>query len=357
MPRIKKQGLDYFPLNTDFIHDRLVRRIMKREGDASLSVLIEVLSYIYSGEGYYVCADALFYEDLSSNLYEKTSDDIRRIVSLAVEYGIFDAVLHVKYGILTSADIQRQYLFSTKRRNVSHLDPVYCLISEELLGRPSGKNGAGNRSSQPRKTVNSVNETSGESFATADEQGGPGESEVNVNRAENGSFIPENVTSGTHSIAQNSIAQNSIAEHSVAKNRKDSPSPSFPEAECGNPESGNPKGEEEKEKEERGGKEGGKEENFLEKNTEAPLPAKRREWTNETLSELQPPTDGIGRNYDGLIYNMRLYGIPPMEQYAIIRKSNFGAIGGPVWKGFCALRDSCGKIKMPGRYLLSVMNR
>ena len=348
MPRIKKQGLDYFPLNTDFIHDRLVRRIMKREGDASLSVLIEVLSYIYSGEGYYVCADALFYEDLSSNLYEKTSDDIRRIVSLAVEYGIFDAALHVKYSILTSADIQRQYLFSTKRRNVSHLDPAYCLISEELLGRPSGKNGAGNRSSQPRKTVNSVNETSGESSVTADEQGGPDESEVNVNRAENGSFIPENVTSGTHS-----IAQNSIAEHSVAKNRKDSPSPSSPEAECGNTESGNPKGEEEKEKEERGGKE----ENFLEKNTEAPLPSKRREWTNETLSELQPPTDGIGRNYDGLLYNMRLYGIPPMEQYAIIRKSNFGAIGGPVWKGFCALRDSCGKIKMPGRYLLSVMNR
>ena len=348
MPRIKKQGLDYFPLNTDFIHDRLVRRIMKREGDASLSVLIEVLSYIYSGEGYYVCADALFYEDL----YEKTSDDIRRIVSLAVEYGIFDAALHAKYGILTSADIQRQYLFSTKRRNVSHLDPAYCLISEELLARPSGKNGAGNRSSQPRETVNSVNETSMESSVTADEQGGSDELEVNVNRAENGSFIPENVTSGTHS-----IAQNSIAEHSVAKNRKDSPSPSSPEAECGNTESGNPKGEEEKEKEERGGKEGGKEENFLEKNTEAPLPSKRREWTNETLSELQPPTDGIGRNYDGLLYNMRLYGIPPMEQYAIIRKSNFGAIGGPVWKGFCALRDSCGKIKMPGRYLLSVMNR
>lgn len=269
-----------------------------------------------------------------------------------MEYGIFDAALHAKYGILTSADIQRQYLFSTKRRNVSHLDPAYCLISEELLARPSGKNGAGNRSSQSRETVNSVNETSMESSVTADEQGRSDELEVNVNRAENGSFIPENVTSGTHS-----IAQNSIAEHSVAKNRKDSPSPSSPEAECGNTESGNPKGEEEKEKEERGGKEGGKEENFLEKNTEAPLPSKRREWTNETLSELQPPTDGIGRNYDGLLYNMRLYGIPPMEQYAIIRKSNFGAIGEPVWKGFCALRDSCGKIKMPGRYLLSVMNR
>ena len=30
MGRIK-QGLDYFPLNTDFMHDRVVRRVMKRE--------------------------------------------------------------------------------------------------------------------------------------------------------------------------------------------------------------------------------------------------------------------------------------------------------------------------------------
>ena len=35
MARIKKKGLDYFPLNTDFIHDRAVRRLMKREGDGS----------------------------------------------------------------------------------------------------------------------------------------------------------------------------------------------------------------------------------------------------------------------------------------------------------------------------------
>ena len=34
MSRIKKRGLDYFPISTDFIHDRIVRRIMKSEGDA-----------------------------------------------------------------------------------------------------------------------------------------------------------------------------------------------------------------------------------------------------------------------------------------------------------------------------------
>ena len=89
MARIKKKGLDYFPLNTDFIHDRAVRRLMKREGDSALGILVEILSYIYAGEGYYVRADRLFYEDLSAGLYEKSADDVERIVRLAVEYGLF----------------------------------------------------------------------------------------------------------------------------------------------------------------------------------------------------------------------------------------------------------------------------
>ena len=49
MGRIK-QGLDYFPLSTDFMHDRIVRRVMKREGDSAFTVLIYIMSYLYSGE-------------------------------------------------------------------------------------------------------------------------------------------------------------------------------------------------------------------------------------------------------------------------------------------------------------------
>lgn len=123
MSRIKKRGLDYFPMNTDFMHDRLVRRIMKREGDGAFAILLGALSCIYADEGYYVCADELFYEDLSACLYEKTADDVKRILALAVEYGIFSAQLFEQYAILTSAEIQRQYLFSTKRRKSSAIDP------------------------------------------------------------------------------------------------------------------------------------------------------------------------------------------------------------------------------------------
>ena len=52
MSRIKKRGLDYFPISTDFIHDRIVRRIMKSEGDAAVTVLVETLCSIYTNEGY-----------------------------------------------------------------------------------------------------------------------------------------------------------------------------------------------------------------------------------------------------------------------------------------------------------------
>lgn len=332
MPRIKKQGLDYFPVNTDFIHDRLVRRIMKREGDASLSVLIEVLSYIYAGEGYYVSADSLFYEDLSSNLYEKNCDDVKRIVALAVEYGVFDAALFQKYAILTSADIQRQYLFSTRRRNSSQLEPAYCLIADELTQKAT-------REKKP-KTVKSVNGTTAGAYPNPYGEPDWEPKDANVNKAENVALIPGNATSGTHSIAQHSIAQQSTEEHSVAEQRKDSPSSSPLGSEAGE-----------------SGKEEGGEENSLDKAAPNHTADKRREWTLEDIDRLQPPTDGVKRNYDGLLYSMRLFSIPPSEQYAIIRKSNFGAIGGPVWKGFCTLRDSNGKIKLPGRYLLSVMNK
>ena len=60
------------------------------------------------------------------------------------------------------------------------------------------------------------------------------------------------------------------------------------------------------------------------------------------------------RNLEGLRDNLRRLRVPLPEQYAIILKSNFGIIGHPLWRGFYALRESHGKIRQPGRYLLSL---
>lgn len=302
MARIKKRGLDYFPLNTDFIQDRLVRRIMKREGDGALAILLGALSCIYAGEGYYVSADELFYEDLSANLYEKDANDVKRILALAVEYGIFDAVLFGEYHILTSAEIQSQYIFSTKRRKSSVIDPLYCLIGEGQEDKESDE--------QQNESCNAQSST-----------------------CENVTISPLDVTSGTHSIAQHSIAQYSKKNPLL---------------------SGSPGGETEDADKMSA-------EDISSQEVETPRGKKAQahrsachEWTEEEIAGMQPPGDGTKRNFDGLLYNLRQFRIPPQEQYAIILKSNFGAIGHPLWKGFYTLRDSHGKIRQPGRYLLSL---
>ena len=216
MARIKKKGLDYFPLNTDFIHDRAVRRLMKREGDSALGILVEILSYIYAGEGYYVRADRLFYEDLSAGLYEKSADDVERIVRLAVEYGLFDAVLFERSCILTSVEIQRQYLFSTRRRSISHLEVGYCLLADDepadnkddMKEQPA----FGSEETEGGKSV-SVGDNKDDAKGTPavkSEKQGHGEG---ITRGDNVTFIPENVTSGTHSTAQHSVAQQSKAKN------------------------------------------------------------------------------------------------------------------------------------------------
>lgn len=315
MPRIKKRGLDYFPISIDFMRDRIVRRIMKSEGDGAVSVLLQVLCSIYSGEGYYVLADDLFYDDQADNLYQMQSEDIRRIVALALELGLFDSEVFSKYRLLTSAEIQRQFLFATKRRNASLIDARYCLLSPEELGvqRPA-ENRKGN----------------GESYG------------------ENAAIIPINATFNAENNETMYFGTHSIAQYSIAKKSKENPLLNS------SPDGGTAGNADLKSAEE------GEEEISLERevtgNPSKPAGrgGKRKKWTLEDLSRLQPPRDGMQRNFDGLLCNLRLYAIPPAEQYAIVCKSNFGVIGHPVWRGFYELRGCHGKIRQPGHYLLSL---
>lgn len=329
MARIKKKGLDYFPVNTYFLYDRSVRRLMKNEGDSAVAILFTALSYIYAGEGYYVHADDVFYDDVAASLYERTAADVKRVLRLAVDYGLFDAGLFEREHILTSVDIQKQYLFVTRRRTTSRLEDAYRLLSDEQMSE--NKEHAGQTaSSGEMKTSPADNDTEG----------------INV------TLTPENVTFGTQSIAQQSIAQ-----HSVAKQRTENPLFHSPLEKAGE------KAPEEGEKEEiLSGKTCG---NTAGDAVAASSPGstanapdgKRKAWTQTAIDRLQPPSDGVARNYSGLLDNLRSYSVPPSEQYVIILKSNFGAIGGKVWRGLATLRDGGGKIKLPGRYLLSVVSQ
>ena len=379
MSRIKKRGLDYFPLDIDFLQNRLVRRIMKREGDGALATLVSAFSCIYGGEGYYVLTDAFFYEDISANLYHQTAEDVKRILTLAAEYGIFDVTLFRECGVLTSAVIQRQYLFSTKRRKSSAIDNRFNLITDEQEDDDAGKQGeAAGLFPETSGSETEVSAALPEVSTTLPESA--------MGTSQNVTLIPENVASGTHSIAQNSIAQQSIAQRSIEYPLlNSSPSGRTQDADRESAEGD------------------GEEENFLSSpatpaslvafatftapaafvvpvspavpvssvahassavppsvppaSSVAPLRHPRKEWTDEDICRMQPPSDGVNRNLDGLLFNLRQLRISPPEQRAIILKSNFGAIGHPMWKGFSTIRESCGKIRQPGRFLLSLCNK
>ena len=309
--RIKKQGLDYFPLDTDIMQNRLVRRIMKREGDGAFTVFLGVLSLIYSGEGYYVQVDDMFYDDLAASLFEKDAADVERIVRLALDYGLFDAALFARYGILTSEHIQQQYLFCIRRRRKRAIDPRFCLCADEAEEAECATEEPAEAEPVARKRVTQT--------------------------PQNVTQTPENATRHTQSKAQQSIAQHS----------KESPLLQSSPGSGGTAE-------------EAGARPGGVTSvreavaGVGEEAATAVAPRPVRQWTDADIDALVPPPDGLRRNLDGLKDNLRRLRVPLHEQYALILKSNFGVIGHPLWRGFYALRESHGKIRQPGRYLLSL---
>ena len=345
MGRIK-QGLDYFPLSTDLVHDRIVRRIMKREGDSALSVLLYTLSYLYSGEGYYVRADDDFCDEISDQLFSTDNERVHRILHLLVDYGFFDAALYHRYGILTSVSIQRQYLFITKRRSYRYLLPGYCLLpgaeteqSAESKCKPSAQE-------TTVSTKDIVAETPDDVYKISDT------ATESRNDANNFPYIKEKERK--ENILPNPPCQGGDEERDggdIFETEEDGGGNGVYSTRNVVCDRKNDLGSREHGANSVGNKAG------CEQNESAcnKVAKKKRDFDQADIDRICPPTDGVPRNFPGLLDNLRLYHIPPAEQYAIVMKSNYGEIGGKVWQGFGVIRGSGGKIKLPGHYLLSVL--
>ena len=294
MSRVKPKGLDYFPLNTNFVNDRLVRRVMKREGERAFGVLICVFSAIYSGEGYFVKADADFCDDLADLLPETEADKVASILRTAAEVGLFDRGLFERHDILTSATLQEQYLFIVKRRKSCEIIPEYCLLSDEKEEAEASESPVENVAETPQNVAETI---------------------------ENATKTAENAPSALAREKQNKTKQ-----------KKTSSLNSSSETGGTAEDDGKPS------------------EDFLKGK-------KVKDLTLADINAMTPPDDHLPRNLDGLRLNLLQFRVPPSEQYAIILKSNFGVIGHPLWRGFEVLRTSHGKIRTPGRYLLSLCCR
>lgn len=115
MARPTKQGLNYYPLDTDFIHDIKVRKIMRSNGPQSIAVLLDLLGNIYGDRGYYMQwdDDVRFLVADDVGISEVAVDEL---IKKAVSVDFFNKELFDKFSILTSHGIQERYLKGAKRK-------------------------------------------------------------------------------------------------------------------------------------------------------------------------------------------------------------------------------------------------
>ena len=117
MARPTKQGLDYFPLDSQFLSDIKVRKIMKAQGVNAISVLISLLCNIYRDNGYYIKRD----DDVSFLISDEIGvkeEYVNEVIDKAIQVGFFDKNMFEKFQILTSNGIQKRFFEATERRKV-----------------------------------------------------------------------------------------------------------------------------------------------------------------------------------------------------------------------------------------------
>lgn len=71
----------------------------------------------------------------------------------------------------------------------------------------------------------------------------------------------------------------------------------------------------------------------------------------------EPPSDGAKRNYEALVRILTEFNVPADDFNKICELSNNGEIGHPVWAAMQHVKDSNGKIRMPGKYIISIIEQ
>lgn len=132
MARPQKEGLDYFPLDTDMdIKDDKIQLLEAKYGITGFGVLIKLLMKIYS-EGYYYK-----WGEKESLLHSKRVNVdiniVNDIVSDSVKWGMFDSEIYSKYKILTSNGIQKRFWEVAKRRNDVIIDKTYWIHNVDIV--------------------------------------------------------------------------------------------------------------------------------------------------------------------------------------------------------------------------------
>ena len=131
MARPTKEGLEYFPIVTNF-EDKVILLIAEF-GASAVGIIVSLYQKIYSN-GYYISwdNDSLM---LFSRYINEEIETVNAVITRCFDRGVFNKTVYEKHGILTSHGIQKQYLKICKeaRRKKVRFIKEYCLIGDNDL--------------------------------------------------------------------------------------------------------------------------------------------------------------------------------------------------------------------------------
>ena len=133
MARPLSRGIEYYPLDVDFMNDIKIRKIMKSCGPNSIAIIILLLGNIYKDEGYFMKWD----EDVCFLVADAVGAKevyIKEVLKKCLQVDLFSNELFEKFKIITSKGIQKRFFEITKRRRRENLINEYLLVNVTETG-------------------------------------------------------------------------------------------------------------------------------------------------------------------------------------------------------------------------------
>lgn len=130
MARPIKEGVDYFPFDTNFFNDDKVRLLRSEFGAKGMYILVYLLCDMYGKNGYFIKWDKNKCFLVSDGAGCGCSPEyISELISGALRCSFFDERVFKVFGILTSAGIQRRYLRMFNSRDYISVYEEYWLLN------------------------------------------------------------------------------------------------------------------------------------------------------------------------------------------------------------------------------------
>jgi hypothetical protein len=137
MARPIKQGLDYFPVDVGFFHNKKIKNLRRAKGTIGVMTYFNLMCRIYEN-GYYYRFDDI--DELSMDIAEEiaceqlraTASRVTETINYLVGRGILDEELF-KRGIISGQAMQEQYVLATKAAKRKVNMDVHLLVDVDLV--------------------------------------------------------------------------------------------------------------------------------------------------------------------------------------------------------------------------------